>query len=124
METVRRDRKRPRNDRGSEDKAMKGTWNRLLGVLADTTSVRADPMRREIRIVLGMLVIAAEEWEGWDDSVVYEKGSLLNAYVAARELVRPGVDPTFMQLDDVLAAIGENVAGLESETEFVVKKLR
>jgi hypothetical protein len=120
METGRRDRKRPRNDRGSEDKAMKGTWNRLLGVLADTTSVRADPMRREIRIVLGMMVIAAQEWEGWDDSLMYEKGSLLNAYVAARELVRPGVDPVFMKLEDVLDAIGE---GVGSNVEFVVKKL-
>jgi hypothetical protein len=99
---------------------MKNTWNRLLGVLANTTSVRADPMRREIRIVLGMLVVAAQEWEGWDKGLEYEKGSLLRAYVAAGELARPGVDPVFMKLEDVLDAIGE---GVGSNVEFVVKKL-
>jgi hypothetical protein len=102
---------------------MKNAWNRLLGVLADTTSIRADPIRREVRIVLGLLAVAAQEWEGWDDSLAYERGSVMHALVAAREMVALDGDAVTVALEDLIDMLGSGEAK-GGETEIVVKNLK
>jgi hypothetical protein len=96
-------------DRGSIDAAMKETWGKLLGVLAKTNSYRADPIRREITFIVAMLVLAAQEWEGKDRMPPYEPGSMLRAYVIAKEQGDADVDAVLMDVEEILAVIDQKL---------------